>query len=1326
MDYELFSQKIQKLPIGQHYVFPRVSIHNSLDILEKNRANPYFHWLNADRAVKNFDGIQKYPLLLLLSEPGFGKSEFLKQYASHLVGRLTQGNVLPLYIELKGYKPNRDLETYIERQVKLRLGIDESLSSLRKTHKIAFLLDGFDEVGKNEFAQIVEEMEVLLSSCHEHQIVISSRLHFYLAYHSFEEQSSTIAHISAFGDDEIREYLEENGNGIEEREIRRLIEMFREPDFSSILTIPRYLEKYVELYKSGETGRLSKADIYDRFVESRLEIEDEKYPGRTLREFYRNFLEKFALIMEIYQQNEISRSEFMKVLDKLESNLVKAVLSKIDSFEYLSEGNILVNYSGQISFEDRSLQEYLAACEMAEWHDQKKIYDLVFVEELQQINPSWVNTLSYYLDLDSSFFEHAVGFYPELILRSNIANLLPAQKITIFHKILAVHQEKKIWRNGGLTRRISQLYSEPLKAELAKYMDSSAHFVQKGNIALLIGLIPLRGYQKWLIDCVNDCNPNGVLQRHAFFSLGQLGDASVIAATKEKALANSDVSIREAFLNMCGQLDTNGSVSYFLDEFNTVDTAIIRLTEVDGKAAIVKILERLANDKVILERLCGKRDKGIEKIFGHIEAVYDDHIQNLLIQVLLSSLDIHLGHFVSIYRCIAKLLKKKAPPNIWEHILSEALQAEISLHISGFLGFLSYFVTDMNLHKLIGKLQDAANYVGEYDWAVTRLVNLIQMNEENPSHSIIEQKARELLPDYYQKVDKAKEERAQELSQDQQKYIEWKRIFDDIPTEYDSSQIGLILWCVHEFDEKFELDCSIKAKLAKIIESILSSIDPEVFQIIVKEWDDRVGGPRKFSETWQQMLYERALKLNFRLGVGFNDRERLISFLRVLHSTENELLENILRILGTLRTDEIEKIKGFLQEKNRVYTAIHTYIQVVREKRLSGCVDLLKEFVDNEDIEYFHRTECLEVIEKLAHDKEYLEGIFHSCTVDESVKGKAAHLLITEHQDVETLGWQFDQLKAGLQPYDWREGLSADWLARVKRADTIPLYMDLLEASYESEAGKQEHVDWLRRISIEGLKFQKSRQAVDALRGFIDENKDKIEGVNFLEYEFEQVEKDYLLYIGKPDSIRDAVNRYNEIDRKVSRKIPDSDHLFDTIIKIFEEQIKHSIEQERGYRSFYRDIECKQPKTEPEIQPLFLNWRQSFQASGIHMVRERETGRGPVDYSFNYGFVPRIQNCDLEIKLSKHYSIPGGFETQLATYIQADKSDAAIFLVVRIRDENGPIPPDEQWMEYQIEIMDKCKELNKMMSIPIKAIFIDALQKPSASKVKEPPGSEIQ
>lgn len=273
MNHNLLSQQIQAgFNLAQNYVFPGVFVQDSLDELKKDRANPFFYYFKKDRRLKDFDDIQGYSKLLLLSEPGFGKSEFLRQYALHLAGKLNQDKIIPLYIELKGYRPSsyHALDEYIETQAKLRLGIDKPLSILKEEHALAFLLDGFDEVEKNDFSQIVDDIKLFLLNYQKHTIIISSRLHFYLRDPLLEDQNFTIAHITSFGNDEIQQYLQENG--IEEQETVRLLEMFQEPDFSSILSIPRYLEKYLELYKLGITGRLSKAEIYNHFVNSRLEI----------------------------------------------------------------------------------------------------------------------------------------------------------------------------------------------------------------------------------------------------------------------------------------------------------------------------------------------------------------------------------------------------------------------------------------------------------------------------------------------------------------------------------------------------------------------------------------------------------------------------------------------------------------------------------------------------------------------------------------------------------------------------------------------------------------------------------------------------------------------------------------------------------------------------------------------------------------------------------------------------------------------------------------------------------------------------------------------
>jgi hypothetical protein len=681
-----------------HYVSPTVLIHKSLDDLKSSRTD----WFREYETLNDFNALRNHISVLLLAEPGFGKSEFLRQYASHLVQ--SGEKVFPLYLELTKYKPYGGFKEYVETQIKLTFQKSLSLSELKREFQIVFLFDGLDEVPQNSLQSVVEGIELLSIDHPDARRIVSCRSHFYLRYPLLENRNFTIAQLGRFGHDQIEQYMK--AKGLESREASRLIDQVREQHLSSILSIPRYLEKYVDLYPKGAEAKLSKSDIYNHFVDTRLAVEDQKYPGRGQKELYRNLLQKLALIMQLYQQNTISRSEVITVLDRLDSSLVQALLSQ-NPIESLIEKNLLVEYNGEISFEERSLQEYLAACEMAQWKNQKKVYDLAVVEEVHEINPSWVNTLAYYLDLDTSFFECAVGAHPDLILKSNIEKLTPAQQTEIFRTVFTDCQNKRIWLNHALAERMSKFEPDALKPEIDKSIEDSTLFIQRANIALMIGLIPLREekYKSWLITCTRDENP--ALQTHAFKSLEMLDDASVIERTKA-AFSHPDGAIREAFLEMCIKLDVEGSVDYLFDAMKQKAKAkhTLRpeawLAEIESKDAVSKVIRCFAENPDILRMLSIRNPKDkqhVEHFFDRIEAVYDSHIEDLLSQLVFA---LHPAYQRStLMHLVARLFKKKNPQiwmTVWLKIVLEnvpKLQTGqvVKWHLLLPYSFLSHFIT---------------------------------------------------------------------------------------------------------------------------------------------------------------------------------------------------------------------------------------------------------------------------------------------------------------------------------------------------------------------------------------------------------------------------------------------------------------------------------------------------------------------------------------------------------------------------------------------------------------------------------------------------------
>jgi hypothetical protein len=109
---------------------------------------------------------------------------------------------------------------------------------------------------------------------------------------------------------------------------------------------------------------------------------------------------------------------------------------------------------------------------------------------------------------------------------------------------------------------------------------------------------------------------------------------------------------------------------------------------------------------------------------------------------------------------------------------------------------------------------------------------------------------------------------------------------------------------------------------------------------------------------------------------------------------------------------------------------------------------------------------------------------------------------------------------------------------------------------------------------------------------------------------------------------------------------------------------------------------------------------------GISIVREPETGRGPVDFSFSNGMRARVY---LEFKNTDSSHLIHGLEMQLPEYASAETVDSAIYVCVGFDDEG----------KDQFEkVLRRLREIQGLRpNLFIRAEFIDARKKPSASHI---------
>ena len=130
-------------------------------------------------------------------------------------------------------------------------------------------------------------------------------------------------------------------------------------------------------------------------------------------------------------------------------------------------------------------------------------------------------------------------------------------------------------------------------------------------------------------------------------------------------------------------------------------------------------------------------------------------------------------------------------------------------------------------------------------------------------------------------------------------------------------------------------------------------------------------------------------------------------------------------------------------------------------------------------------------------------------------------------------------------------------------------------------------------------------------------------------------------------------------------------------------------------------------RNEKAVQVAFSNMARPLCARmGISMVREPETGRGPIDFSFSNGMRARVY---LEFKNADSSHLIHGLEMQLPEYASAENVDSAIYVCVGFDDEGRK--------KFE-KVLQRLRELQDLRpNLYIKAEFIDARKKPSASHI---------
>jgi hypothetical protein len=146
--------------------------------------------------------------------------------------------------------------------------------------------------------------------------------------------------------------------------------------------------------------------------------------------------------------------------------------------------------------------------------------------------------------------------------------------------------------------------------------------------------------------------------------------------------------------------------------------------------------------------------------------------------------------------------------------------------------------------------------------------------------------------------------------------------------------------------------------------------------------------------------------------------------------------------------------------------------------------------------------------------------------------------------------------------------------------------------------------------------------------------------------------------------------------------------------------LRHSIEENRLSDALYDDH--GKPRNELIVQRIIFCVARIFgRLCNVDVARESNSGPGPVDFRFSVGEKDRLL---VETKLSTHERLKDGYYEQLPAYAKAEGVKNLILLIIRVSEDDRHI--------------NALMQSIALKSLPIQVTVIDAVRKPSASKLR--------
>lgn len=410
--------------------------HYEIRYINKTNEDANKHSLfDIDNKVLLVNEVFKKDKIVLLGNPGIGKTTELKHLSNALWEKKDETGLIPFHIDLKFFRKTNKFEDLI---------LYEDWKTLPS---IIFILDGLDEI--EDLHDFISEFEMFTTKYNDFKIsyVISCRTNIYEKY---------LIKISGFQTYYLENLSFEQAKSILLKkysvDIDKLTIDAKNREF---IQSPFFLKLFADYYNIQKRLPTSDAEIWNLFINETINTHKVKYikKGLIKKPILINRLEKVAFVNELMQRNYISDESLYDIFN-------------IEYDEFTSNPPFLIYNSSQEnwSFEHRQIQEFFVAKVLSD-KNIEQILDVAKIDQIDAIHPSLFNSITFLINLidsDSPTYNDLINWLKEnqieILFKADSDRVSKKLKITVFQEYFDNECVKKtLWISTRRTFEVSEI-----------------------------------------------------------------------------------------------------------------------------------------------------------------------------------------------------------------------------------------------------------------------------------------------------------------------------------------------------------------------------------------------------------------------------------------------------------------------------------------------------------------------------------------------------------------------------------------------------------------------------------------------------------------------------------------------------------------------------------------------------------------------------------------------------------------------------------------------------------------------------------------------------